>query len=35
VKAVSFIPLLAKLAIELGQFDEENNGGLLVKDYSE
>jgi hypothetical protein len=33
IKAVSFIPLLVKLAIELGQFDEEEErGGILVED---
>jgi hypothetical protein len=28
-KAVSFVPLLAKLAIELGLFEEQYRGGLL------
>ena len=35
VKAISFIPLLARLALELGLFeeeeDEEERGGLLPK----
>ncbi|OEU11386.1 hypothetical protein FRACYDRAFT_245851 [Fragilariopsis cylindrus CCMP1102] len=31
VKAVSFIPLLARLAMELGLFEEEERGGLLIK----
>ncbi|MGK3747418.1 MAG: hypothetical protein ACI90V_014282 [Bacillariaceae sp.] len=32
LKAVSFIPLLARLAIELGLFEEEERGGLLCED---
>jgi hypothetical protein len=36
VKAVSFLPLLARLAIELGLFEEEERGGLLIKsDYDD
>ena len=31
VKAVAFIPLLARLAVELGSFEEEERGGLLCK----
>ena len=31
VKAVAFIPPLARLAIELGSFEEEERGGLLCK----
>ena len=31
VKAVSFIPLIARLALELGLFEEEERGGLLLK----
>jgi hypothetical protein len=31
-KAASFIPLLARLAIELGLFEEEERGGLLCED---
>ncbi|OEU11659.1 hypothetical protein FRACYDRAFT_244778 [Fragilariopsis cylindrus CCMP1102] len=34
-KAVSFIPLLARLAIELGLFEEDERGGLLCLDVSE
>ena len=34
VKAVSFIPLLARLAIELGLFEEDERGGLLCE-YNE
>jgi hypothetical protein len=33
VKAVSFIPVLARLVIELGLFEEEERGGLLCQDY--
>jgi len=33
VKAVSFVPTLAKLAIEFGSFEEEERGGLLCQDY--
>jgi hypothetical protein len=32
VKAVSFIPLFARLAIELGLFEEQYRGGLLIGD---
>ena len=32
VKAVSFVILLARLAIELNQFTEEERGGLLIED---
>jgi hypothetical protein len=32
LKAVSFLPLLVKLAIEFGTFDEELRGGLLTDD---
>jgi hypothetical protein len=32
VKAVSFVPLLARLAIELGLFEEKYRGGLLCHD---
>jgi hypothetical protein len=32
VKDVSFIHILASLAIELGVFEEEDRGGLLIKD---
>ncbi|OEU23212.1 hypothetical protein FRACYDRAFT_233381 [Fragilariopsis cylindrus CCMP1102] len=31
VKSVSFIPLVAKLAIELDLFDEQQRGGLLIE----
>jgi hypothetical protein len=31
VKAVSFIPLVARLAIEFGLFEEEDRGGLLCQ----
>jgi hypothetical protein len=31
LKAVSFIPLLVRLAIEFGSFDEELRGGLLIE----
>ena len=31
-KAISFIPLLARLAIELGLFEEQYRGGLLCQD---
>ena len=31
IKAVSFVPLFARLGIELGQFEEEERGGLLVE----
>ena len=32
VKAVSFIHLFARLAIEFGTFDEQERGGLLIRD---
>jgi hypothetical protein len=32
LKALSFIPLLARLAIEFGSYDEHQRGGLLIKD---
>ena len=32
VKAVSFIPLFVKLAIEFNAFDENKRGGLLIED---
>ncbi|OEU19144.1 hypothetical protein FRACYDRAFT_237434 [Fragilariopsis cylindrus CCMP1102] len=32
VKAVSFIPVVARLAIEFGCFEEEERGGLLCED---
>jgi hypothetical protein len=32
VKAVSFIPIVARLAIEIGCFEEEKKGGLLCLD---
>jgi hypothetical protein len=32
LKAVSFVPLLARLAMELGLFEEKYRGGLLCKD---
>jgi hypothetical protein len=32
VKAVSFIPLLLRLAIELGLYEEDERGGLLCED---
>ena len=32
LKVVSFIPLLARLAIELGLFEEQERGGLLCQD---
>ena len=31
LKTISFIPLLARLAIELGLFEEVNRGGLTLK----
>ena len=31
MKAVSFNPLVARLAIELGLFEEEERGGLLTE----
>ena len=34
VKAVSFMPLVARLSIELGIFEEQYRGGLLVLDLS-
>ena len=33
MKAVSFLPLVARLAIELGLFEEEYEGGLLCLDH--
>ena len=35
MKAVSFVPLLARLGIELGQFEEEERGGLILVDVNE
>jgi hypothetical protein len=35
INDVSFIPLLARLAIELGLFEEQDRGGLLCKDTSD
>ncbi|OEU07581.1 hypothetical protein FRACYDRAFT_251003 [Fragilariopsis cylindrus CCMP1102] len=36
VKAVSFIPIVARLAIEFGLFEEDKRGGLLCEyDYNE
>ena len=35
VKAVSFIPVFAKVAIELGLFEEQYRGGLLCNDIYE
>jgi len=32
VNCISFVPLLARLGTELGQFDEDKRGGLLLKD---
>ena len=32
VKAVSFVHLFARLAIEFGTFDEQERGGLLIRD---
>jgi hypothetical protein len=34
MKAVSFIPLVARLAIELGLFEEQYQGGLLCPDHA-
>ena len=31
-KAVPFIPLLVRIAIELGLYEEQNRGGLLIED---
>jgi hypothetical protein len=31
VKAVSFIPILARIAVEHGLFEEEERGGLIIK----
>lgn len=35
LKAISFLPLLAKLGIEHGQFQEEQRGGLIVQNEEE
>jgi hypothetical protein len=32
-KAVYFVPIVARLAIELGLFEEEDRGGLLCQDF--
>ena len=34
-KSVSFLPTLARLAIEFGVFEEDRRGGLLCKDHHE
>jgi len=34
LKSVSFIPLLAKLGIELNQFQKEERGGLLYREWN-
>jgi hypothetical protein len=32
MKAVPFIPILVRIAIELGVYEEQNQGGLLIED---